>query len=315
MTIAITKTAVIPESFRTPSFFYASAREGMQDLLEHRVAGHPGLRVLLPSFIGWSPNEGSGVLDPVRAAGLTPTFYRLRRDLSVDLDHLAECLDDGGPAVVLLIHYYGRTLPQLEQATELAHRRGAVVVEDLAHGFFTARGDGPAGRVGDVLMYSLHKMFATPEAVGGMLTYRDRQLLAGQASTRPDLAAYVLDYDWRGIAAARCRNFTLVSEGLHDLVTRRSDVELFWPDLAPGDVPQTLPVRVLNGRRDDVYRLMNADGFGMVSLYHTLVPELRDDELMNELARTIINFPVHQDLDPAGVPAMLASFESALGAP
>lgn len=313
MTIAITKTAVDPDSFRTPSLFYDSAREGMQDLLQERLRNHPGLRVLLPSFIGWSPNEGSGVLDPVRAAGLDPIFYRLHRDLTVDLEDLDRRLD-AGPALVLLIHYYGRTLPQLEQATDLAHSRGAVVVEDLAHGFFTARAEGPAGRSGDVLMYSLHKMFPTPGALGGMLTYRNRALLTGQASTRPDLAAYVLDYDWRGIAAVRRRNFTLVSEGVREIASRRADVELLWPELAPGDVPQTLPVRVCNGRRDEVYRLMNADGFGMVSLYHTLVPELRADEAMSELSRTIINFPVHQDLDPTAVPAMLASFESALDA-
>jgi hypothetical protein len=315
MTSPISKTAVDPAVSRAPSLFYASAREGMQDLLEHHARVHPEPTVLLPSFVGWSPREGSGVLDPVRGAGLTPTFYGLHADLSVDLADLEERLAGTTNAVVVLIHYYGRTLPQLEAAAELAHRQGAVVVEDLAHGFFSARTDGPAGRSGDVLMYSLHKMFPTPDASGGMLTYREPALLTGQASTRPELAAYVLDYDWRAIAAARRRNFALVLDGLRELAAEHSGFELFWPELADHDVPQTLPVRVLGGRRDDVYHRMNADGFGMVSLYHTLVPELRGNEAMSELASTVINFPVHQDLDPAAVPAMLASFAAALDAP
>lgn len=315
MTSPISKTAVDPDVFRAPSLFYASAREGMQDLLEHHARVNPDPAVLLPSFIGWSPREGSGVLDPVRAAGLEPTFYGLHPDLSVDLADLERRLAGTTNAVVVLIHYYGRTLPGLEAAVELAHGYGAVVIEDLAHGFFSARSDGPAGRSGDVLMYSLHKMFPTPDALGGMLTYRDPALLTGQASTRPDLASYVLDYDWRAIAAARRRNFELVLDGLRELAGRHPGVELFWPDLSDHDVPQTLPVRVLGGRRDDVYHRMNADGFGMVSLYHTLVPELRDNAAMAELASTIINFPVHQDVDPAAIPAMLASFAASLDAP
>jgi hypothetical protein len=148
-----------------------------------------------------------------------------------------------------------------------------------------------------------------------MLTYCDTALLAGQTSTRPDLASYVLDYDWRAIAAARRRNFELVLAGVRDIAGRHPGVELFWPDLSDHDVPQTLPVRVLGGRRDEVYHRMNADGFGMVSLYHTLVPELRDNATMTELASTIINFPVHQDLDPVAIPAMVASFAASLDAP
>ena len=53
----------------------------------------------------------------------------------------------------------------------------------------------------------------------------------------------------------------------------------------------------------------------MVSLYHTLIEEVRDGfpELV-ALSRAIINFPVHQDVDPEAIDALVTSFERSLDA-
>ena len=62
----------------------------------------------------WCPSFHCGM--EVRAAaeaGFTPRFYRVREDLTIDEQHLAECLDDAsGP--VLLIHYFGFAQPGTE---------------------------------------------------------------------------------------------------------------------------------------------------------------------------------------------------------
>ena len=314
MTIHVTKTAVDPTTARVPSLFYDSARAGMLDFLEQRRAVEPGLRVLLPSFIGWSPHEGSGVFDPVRELDLAATFYQVHDDLSVDVADLEAHLGDGGHAVVVLIHYFGRTDPSLEQIASLVEGHDAVLVEDLAHGFFTARADGPAGRFGGVLLYSLHKMFPTPESSGGMVSYGDSSLLTDQQSTRPDLAGFLLDYDWREIGERRRAHYLDLEQRLRELSERVGGFELLWPGLSDHDVPQTLPVRVHGAGRDEIYARMNSEGFGMVSLYHTLIPELRENAAMVALADTIINFPVHQDMRADQRDALVASFAASLAA-
>ncbi|NEN05461.1 DegT/DnrJ/EryC1/StrS aminotransferase family protein [Diaminobutyricibacter tongyongensis] len=302
----VTKTARDQDTGRRPSLFYGSAREGMRDFLAHTLAS-PDDGVLLPAFIGLSPREGSGVLDPVLSVGAQAGFYNLNPDLTVDVDDLERRLSTDSYRVVVIIHYYGRTEPRLAAIRTLADATGALVVEDLAHGFFTALSGGTAGRHGHLNLFSLHKMF--PFDDGGMVQYATTDLLRGQAQTRPELAQRILDYDWATIARARRENFLVLSERLAALPECGRDFDFLWEHLGDDDVPQTLPVRILSDRRDAIYAGMNADGYGMVSLYHTLIEQVRGRfEVLEELSRHIINFPVHQDVRVADVDGMLESF-------
>lgn len=315
MTQLITKTATDPQTAQLPTLFYHSARQGMQDFLnQNAVLPDPAAGVLLPAFIGWSPREGSGVFDPVRLSDVRAGFYDLNPDLTVDLAKIEAELKKGY-RVLVLIHYYGRTEPKLAQVRELADRYGAVLVEDLAHGFYSALLGGVAGSLGDMNLYSLHKMFPTPDAQGGMIAYRNTALLDKQQETAPELARFILNYDWAAIGAARRRNAQQILSALCDLPECGRDFELLWPEIAVSDVPQTLPIRILQGNRDSIYHTMNEDGYGMVSLYHTLIEPVREDFAeMVALSKTVINFPVHQDLNPQHIPAMLESFQRALHA-
>ena len=310
MTTRIPKTALNREAYNEPALFYRSAREGMHDFLANTLES-PTAGVLLPAYIGWSPREGSGVYDPVRALSARSGFYNLNDDLTVDISDLAAQLENAHYRVLVVIHYFGRTEPQLAAIRELADRHDVLLVEDLAHGFFSAHSNGDAGRFGDVKLFSLHKMF--PLAGGGLVCYANASLLNGQQQTAPELASELLSFDWRAIAEARRKNFFNISTRLSELPECGSAFHLLWPHLGPIDVPQTLPVRIVDGDRDAIYEGMNADGFGMVSLYHTLIEEVRTsfDNLM-ELSRQIINFPVHQDVQSDSVSALVASFQHSL---
>ncbi|MFG1677836.1 DegT/DnrJ/EryC1/StrS family aminotransferase [Micromonospora sp. NPDC049282] len=317
MTQTIPKTATDPAGFRTPSLFYGAAREGMRDLLAQPQVWRGERRdILLPAFIGWSANEGSGVFDPVTELGLDPGFYDLTEDLAVDLPALKARLDERRYDVVVVIHYFGRTERAIGRIRELTDRHGALLLEDLAHAWFTHALGGPAGRTGEVALYSLHKMLPMPDARGGMVTYRDPARITGQRETEPAFSRHLLDHDAVGIARRRQENFRALTALLRALPERGRAFELMWPELHDDDAPQTLPVRILGaGRenRDHVYAAMNRDGFGMVSLYHTLIEHLRDRPTMADLARHIINFPVHQDVTPKDYPALVGSFRRALG--
>ncbi|AWB85670.1 DegT/DnrJ/EryC1/StrS family aminotransferase [Mycetocola zhujimingii] len=312
MNSKISKSAVSTSNAYQPAFFYNSAREGMRDLLENVPLSEGG--VLLPGFIGWSPREGSGVFDPVREAHIPYGFYSLNGDLSVDIDDLERRLEAGTFNVLVLIHYFGRTDPYLKRVRQLADAHGALLIEDLAHGFFTARGGGEAGRHGDASLFSLHKQF--PLTDGGLVSYANPRLVSGQVETRPELASKVLSYDWRGIAKSRRRTFATLTSLLSDLPELDRKFKLLWPALDDHDVPQSLPVYILGENRSQIYDRMNADGYGMVSLYHTLIPQLAGGfPSLVTLSRHILNFPVHQDVDHTLLVAMVESFRSHLGPP
>ncbi len=308
--MTIPKGATDGHRFSRPALFYGSAREAFRDFLRHAPA-EPGLPVLLPEFIGWSPREGSGVFDPVGELGLPAEFYRLRRDLTVDVDDVAQRLESGRFRALVVIHYYGRTEPALAELGALARTYEVPLLEDSAHAFFSAEVGGVAGTVGSMSLYSLHKMF--PLARGGAAVYRDPVLLRGQAGTAPELAGEILSFDWRAIADTRRRNFLAATELLRAAQQDGAPLELLWPALTDTDVPQSLPVYVLTDTRDRLYEQLNAAGLGVVSLYHTLIPQLRRDHPEAAWAAAhILNLPVHQDVEPPELFRLVDSLVSSL---
>lgn len=306
----VAKLASSPMAFRRPTFFYSSAREGFQDFLRHHcsTSGHG---VLLPAFVGQSPREGSGVFDPVRNLSLPHAFYDLHDDLTVDVGKLEQLAASGNYRVLVVIHYYGRCEPRISEVRSLADRHGMVLVEDLAHGLYTAARGGPAGRFGDLSIFSLHKMLPMPD--GGMVTYRNVQLAEQQSSTRPELATELLFYDLAGIAERRRENYLGLTARLMALPQCDRSFRLLWPHLNGTDVPQTLPVYIEGQGRDALYDRMNAEGIGVVSLYHTLVDAVREAHpRMVTLSRHVTNLPCHQDLATTDLDAIVRVFRSTL---
>lgn len=59
---------------------------------------------------------------------------------------------------------------------------------------------------------------------------------------------------------------------------------------------------------------MNEAGFGVVSLYHTMIDAISDRDFpdSHRLARTIFNLPVHPDATPAALAAMVDRLGQAL---
>lgn len=125
----------------------------------------------------------------------------------------------------------------------------------------------------------------------------------------PGLPEIVLSYDWKQIAALRRRNFLHGSRLLNELRSRVGGFHPAWPELSPDDVPQTLPVYISGNSRDALYEEMNAAGFGVVGLYHTLIPSIGPEyETSHWVAAHILNLPVHQDMSLQAVEALVAHF-------
>lgn len=301
----ISKLARDPDAFRRAAVSYPSARAAFLAALGALELG-PGRRVVLPAFVGWSPREGSGVFDPVRELGVPYAFYRVTEQLDVDVEHLRSLLEVGDVAVVVLIHYFGRVSPATAAHAALARAHGAVVIEDEAHALFSDLVTGAGGRFGDACLLSLHKMLPLPD--GGTLLVNagaDPRLHGLVGRSTGTIGATLDSWDLAGIAARRRANTACLRAALAPLA---GEVDPLWPDVEPESVLQTFPVVVRRVSRDALYHAMNAAGFGVVSLYHTMIRELSADAFPTShvLARRILNLPVHQDATPEQMTALAA---------
>jgi dTDP-4-amino-4,6-dideoxygalactose transaminase len=132
---------------------YASGREALTALID-ALAWKRGEAVLLPGFVP------EGLVAPFRGRGLAVELYPLDANLDPDWPALAQLLAAHRPKLAVLIHYFGMHKP-IDRFTDLAHRHGALVLEDLAHVIPTP-GDG-LGTTGDLVLYSLPKLLGVPD--------------------------------------------------------------------------------------------------------------------------------------------------------
>lgn len=100
------------------------------------------------------------------------------------------------------------------------------------------------------------------------------------------------------MADARLRNAAALAEMI---APHQGVIDPLRPDFRLGEVPQTYPVLIRHGSRDTLYEQMNQSGFGVVTLYHTMVKQIRDEEFpaSHRLARQILNLPVHHETGAA----------------
>jgi dTDP-4-amino-4,6-dideoxygalactose transaminase len=131
----------------------------------------------------WCPSFHCGMeVRAAEVAGFTPRFYRLRDDLTVDEQHLAQCLGEAaGP--VLLIHYFGFAQPGTARIAALCRAHGVPLIEDCSHAFLSRFEGRPIGTTGEAATFSLYKTFGTSD--GGALRFDGAPL---ESPGRPRIA-------------------------------------------------------------------------------------------------------------------------------
>jgi dTDP-4-amino-4,6-dideoxygalactose transaminase len=307
-TVYITKGPTESDNLRRRYHRYGNARTALGALLRSAGCTRED-RILLPSYIGWSPREGSGVYDPIRKLGCGTLFYRLDRNLHIDLDHLGNVLAHSRIKVLLIIHYFGYVDPGYGEAVRMARRHGALVVEDEAHAMLTDLVGGACGRLGDASVFSLHKML--PVDSGGLAVINGGGFdgfSGGGECSRGCVLPW--DYDLFAISKRRRENTAILTEMLQRL---DGMVVPLRGIIGPGEVPQTYPILV-KANRDQLYFSLNAAGYGAVSLYHTLISDIsREDYPQSHyVSQHILNLPVHQDVDASLLEGMVRELERLL---
>ncbi|WP_198120663.1 DegT/DnrJ/EryC1/StrS family aminotransferase [Massilia rhizosphaerae] len=289
----ISKSATDKRNCVLNAHFTKNARAAWGHVIASVCGGKSG-RVLLPGYIGYTAREGSGVHDPVVANGAEFDFYKIKGDLSVDMEDLARQLAKGFD-IVLVIHYFGFCRNDLDALAQLCRDVGAVLVEDCAHAFYL---DAPGSRIGDVgefAFYSLHKYLALD--TGGLLKVnsKDRSIMPIPAEIEADrdvLAQYALS-DFSAISSRRRQNYEAYVQLLEGL---QNHIEIMYV-LEDADIPQSFAIRVKHGKREPLYFHLMSKGMTMIALYYRMIDQLRCEEhaLAVEISSQILNLPVHQD--------------------
>ncbi len=293
----ISKIATNSSKFKRVFTKTNSAREAWSNIIEEYKITNPKGKIILPAYIGWSPNEGSGIFDSVVKSGLEFDFYGLGLHLEIDIDDLKKKVLKDENQLVLLVHYFGFMDARYDEIAKWLEENNIFFVEDCAHAWVTDLIGGVCGRRGLFSFYSLHKLL--PVVTGGIMVNNTSDgIKINQINP-----FFELNYDLFSISAIRRSNYNY-------LVTRLlavEGVEVIYKNLEEGICPQTLPVIVKNYDRTTLYNKMNEAGFGMVSLYHTMIDNLKDSpyEAPTVLAKKIINFPIHQDVEKKDMDAMV----------
>jgi dTDP-4-amino-4,6-dideoxygalactose transaminase len=297
----ITKRAENSSNFARLIIPFQSARKAFGAIL--RALDIADGKILLPSYIGWSPREGSGVFDPIALLDLDYSFYALDERLHIDIDSLRTELQSGCIRVLVIIHYFGYVDPSYEEAIKIAREHGVFILEDEAHAMLSDVVGGICGRLGDACIYSFHKILPVPS--GGAAVVNDPESpLAKALVPDPDCALPLCDFDLNRIAYKRGANSLVLDKLVRKLGP--SIEPLFG---APGcDVfPQSYPVMIRSTSRDRLYHEMNAAGFGVISLYHTLISQISSDSFpaAAKVSRRILNLPIHQDVSEDALESMV----------
>ena len=284
----ITKKAMNKNLFKREWFYRDSARVAWSDIIEKYKNLNPNGKILLPSYIGWSSNEGSGIFDSLINSGLDYDFYELGMRLKINIDDFKSKIGKNENPLVLLVHYFGFVDSDYNQITNWLCNKHVFFVEDCAHAWLTDLIGGICGRKGAFSFYSLHKLL--PLNTGGIMVNNNPE-----ENLKPQTSPFFeLNYDLYSIYSIRRSNYKYLANLLRNI----KGIEVIHTKLEDGICPQTLPVIVEDFDRTNLYQQMNDKGFGMVSLYHTMIKQLDNStsQSANTLSKKIINFPIHQDI-------------------
>ena len=109
-------------------------------------------KVILPS------HNCVTVVDVFKKLGIDYNFYKINKDLSIDIDSLERTVSDC--EIIFLLHYFGKLHDKkvLTEIKRIANEKSAIILEDTTHSYFTSK-----NTIGDYCIASLRKWFAIPD--------------------------------------------------------------------------------------------------------------------------------------------------------
>ncbi|MDD2499231.1 MAG: DegT/DnrJ/EryC1/StrS family aminotransferase [Geobacter sp.] len=158
---------------------YASGRAGLFHSIKS-LAFPPESVILVPAY-------HCGVeVEAVLRAGCKVDFYRIQKDLSIDLDSIRKKITPHTKGI-LAVHYFG--FPQeLCNLKQICQRRDLVLIEDCAHALYSKNEQGDwLGTKGDYGIFSMRKTVFMPNG-GAVRVNRNGFVLPDKGKRYCDLS-------------------------------------------------------------------------------------------------------------------------------
>lgn len=306
----IKKKQSLNNKFLKKEYFFPSGRAAFLQALKilHLDKKH---KILLPSYIGLSQREGSGVLDPIHEGHVGYDFYKLNADLSVNKEDFTKKITRNDVEAVLIIHYFGFYQKNFEYIIETCRKHNTYLIEDCAHAFNSFYKNKRLGTFGDIGFYSLHKFLATND--GGILAINNEKIQIPM-NIKDDISKKNLlilhKSNITEISKKRINNYQYLLKEIQSL----RGVHPFYSTLPRAVVPINFPVIIEKKDRNHVYFSLLKKGIETVSLYHTLIPQIKKESypLSHHISQHILNLPIHEDLSRVDIYRMLTELEHIL---
>jgi len=171
------KLSVFPLS-QNRWYYFFSSRYALAAAIE-ALGLKPEDKLLVPSY-----NCGAEI-DPLLHLNIKPAFYKVKRDLSLDLDDLVKKIN-GTVKGILITHFLGFPQP-IDEIKRICTERNLFLIEDCAHALLSTHNGKPLGSYGDVSIFSLLKTLPVPN--GGVLLINNMNIHHNYYPERPNFFA------------------------------------------------------------------------------------------------------------------------------
>lgn len=297
-------------TFRHNQIYSKSARTGFLHLLEWFGFERPEI-ILLPSYIGISVREGSGVLDPVCESGIGYDFYKVNEDLSAEVSDLEEKIQSNNVKIIFLIHFFGIIQSDIKYIRDLCSENSIILIEDCAHCLTSGFGQNGIGNIGDFSIFSIHKVLPVKE--GGILKINNSAKLPPireeNRIPKEPLEIYSMAC-FEDISAIRIRNYKMLSDYLSPI----KGIARLYPEIDHEIVPLNFPILIKEKDRFEIYNLLRERGVEAIALYYELVSEIKieDYPVSQEISTRILNLPIHQEISEHDLITIAETLEDVL---
>lgn len=285
--------------------FTSSAREALRLILEYETQRAPGKGILLPSYVGFSKVEGSGIFDPVLLSGSPYAFYFQDRNLVPDIISIRGQLESGNFHSLLLVHYFGFYVRDTRLIRELCDSFGVHLIEDWAHCIYPAIWANVCPLEGEFAIFSIHKTVRSKG--GGILIFNGEYRMSERPThtiSTDDLSDF-LAADFFRIMQSQQLNFDLIDRTLksNSILVPFGSASL--NRLHPLNYPLMVAKPTL---RHDLYCCLVEAGYYPTALYHTLCSGVDRSRYPDAffVADRIINLPTHQDCKKKDLEKMIS---------
>jgi len=156
--------------------YYFSARYALAGGLK-AIGINPGEKVLIPSY-------NCGVeLGPFYHFNIEPVFYKVDKNLRVDIEELVRIKDKNIKAL-MITHYLG--FPQeIDEIEKYCKEKNIYLIEDCAHSFLSNFKEQQLGSYGDIAFFSILKTLPVPN--GGLLIINRDELNYNLEKEKPNI--------------------------------------------------------------------------------------------------------------------------------